>query len=82
MGVNNMTFDIDFYREQVKNYQEEKEILLNALINVVKKDFPNYNLIERIVEKIYHTNTSIDYNSKMLNEHLELEKDKSEESAN
>lgn len=77
-----MSVDIDFYREQLKNYQEEKEILLNALVNVARKEFPNYNFIDRVAEKIYHTNISIDYNSKMLNEYLELEKDKSEESAN
>lgn len=77
-----MSVDIDFYREQLEKHQEEKEILLNALVNVAKKEFPNYNFIDRVAEKIYHTNVSIDYNSKMLKEYLELEKDKSEESAN
>ena len=64
---------IEYYQEQIKELETKKEILLNALENVARKDFSNFNLIDKIVEEISSTNRSLEWKRKDL-ENLYLEK--------
>ena len=64
---------IEYYQEQIKELETKKEILLNALENVARKDFSDFNLIDKIAEEISSTNKSLEWKRKDL-EKLYLEK--------
>lgn len=50
---------IEYRQEEVRELTTKKEILLNALENVIRKEIPNFNLIDKIVEEISSTNSSL-----------------------
>ena len=50
---------VEWYQEEIKELGTKKGILLNALENVARKDFSNFNLIEKIAEEIANTNSSL-----------------------
>lgn len=64
---------IEYYKEQVKDLETKKEIFLNALENVARKDFSNLNLIDKIAEEISCTNNNLKWKEEEL-EKLYLEK--------
>ena len=64
---------IEYCKEQIKELETKKEILLNALENVARKDFSNFNLIDKIAEEISDTNNSLKWKEQEL-ERLYLEK--------
>ena len=64
---------IEYCKEQIKVLETKKEILLNALENVARKDFSNFNLIDKIAEEISNTNNSLKWKEQEL-EKLYLEK--------
>ena len=42
---------VEYHKEQIKELEIKKEILLNALENVARKDFSNFNLIDKLPKK-------------------------------
>lgn len=64
---------VEYYQEQVKELETKKEILLNALENVTRKDISNFNLIDKIAEEISGTNSNLKWEKEEL-EKLYLEK--------
>lgn len=64
---------VEYHKEQIKELETKKEILLNALENVARKDFSNFNLIDKIAEEISNTNNSLKWKKQEL-EKLYLEK--------
>lgn len=74
---------IEWYQEQVKELETKKEILLNALENVARKDFSNFNLIDKIAEEIASTNNSLKWKEEELKKlYLEKLEGKSEQNDN
>lgn len=57
---------VEYYKEQIKELETKKEILLNALENVARKDFSNFNLIDKIAEEISSTNNSLKWKEQEL----------------
>ena len=57
---------IEWYQEEIKELGAKKEILLNALENVARKDFSNFNLIDKIAEEIANTNSSLRWRKEEL----------------
>ena len=74
---------IEYYQEQVKELETKKEILLNALENVARKDFFNFNLIDKIAEEISGTNNSLKWKEEEIKKlYLEKLEGKSEQNDN
>lgn len=74
---------VEYYQEEVKELETKKEILLNALENVARKDFSNFNLIDKIAEEISSTNSSLKWKEEELKKlYLEKLEGKSEQNDN
>ena len=74
---------IEYYQEQTKELATKKEILLNALENVARKEFPNFNLIDKIAEEISSTNSSLKWKEEEVKKlYLEKLEGKSEQNDN
>lgn len=52
---------IEWYTEQLEENKRTKEIFLHALENVARRDFPNYELIDDIANRIANLNGSIQF---------------------
>lgn len=57
---------IEYYEKSIEELETEKEILLYALENVVKKDLINFNLLEKIAEKIADITNSLKWQKEEL----------------
>ena len=64
---------LEYCKEKIEELEIQKEILLNALENVAKKEFPNFDLIDKIANKIADNNSSLKWKRDEL-EKLYLEK--------
>lgn len=74
---------IEWYQEEIEELETKKEILLNALENVAKKEFSNFNLIDKIASKIADTNSSLKWKKEELGTlYLEKLEGKSEQNDN
>lgn len=74
---------VEYYQEEIKELETKKEILLNALENVARKDFSNFNLIDKIAEEISSTNSSLKWKEEELKKlYLEKLEGKSEQNDN
>ena len=64
---------VEYYQKETKELVTRKEILLNALENVARKEISNFELIDKIAEEIGNTNNSLKWKTEEL-ERLYLEK--------
>ena len=64
---------IEYYKEKIEELTTQKEILLNALENVARKEFSNFKLIDKIAEEISMTNNTLKWKKEEF-ERLFLEK--------
>ena len=51
--------DIQWYKDQLQEHTRLKEIYLHAMENVARRDFPNYELIDDIAQRITTVNNNI-----------------------
>lgn len=73
----------EYCQEEVKALETKKEILINALENVARKEFPNFNLIDKIAEEISITNSNLEWKKEELKKrYLEKLTGKSEKNDN
>lgn len=78
-----MALDKDYYYNEIQEKQTEKEILLQALQNIARSEFPNFILLDQIAEKLSAVNSSIKWNTQQLQELMyPNQKDKSEQNDN
>ena len=69
---------IEYYKKEMEEEELEKEIYLNALENIARKDFKNYYLIEVVAEKITSCSSSIKFYANQIEELLKAETHKEE----
>lgn len=61
----------EYFEKRLKEYELDKQIYLHALDNIARRDFPNYELIDIVANKIADINASISFTQQSL---LDLEK--------
>lgn len=67
---------IEYYQEEIKKNEVDKEILLNALENMSRKEFKDYLLLESVAEKIASASSNIRFYSNQLAELYKAEAEK------
>jgi hypothetical protein len=70
---------IEYYKEEIKKNELEKEIYLNALENMSRRDFKDYSLLEIVAEKIAGASSNIKFYSRQLAELYKAETEKQAE---